>query len=262
MKMQDQQYLYKESAGNNSSQNAKQIWSTYSYHWPLFVISITLCLIVAYFYIQNNVPEYLIMAKIAINDAKKDQTETKAALEKLDILQSPKLAESEVAIIRSRPLIRRVVNELHLDINYQVPYHLTYRDIYNTTPVILKLDSSSKLDDKTKVLDVTIVNNNYFELKQTSAEKSILPFNKPLVNKFGSWQLNRGTDLRNYFGKSIRINVQNTEATVTRYQKALNVILDRNAPLVDIQMNDQVAARGTQILNHLIGAYKYSNIQQ
>ncbi|QXV64851.1 polysaccharide biosynthesis tyrosine autokinase [Mucilaginibacter achroorhodeus] len=260
MKMQDQQYLYKESASNNNSQNVKRIWSTYSYHWPLFLISVALCLTGAYFYIQNNVPQYLIMAKIAINDAGKDQTETKTALEKLDILQSPKLAESEVAIIKSRPLIRRVVNELQLEINYQVPYHLTYRDVYNTVPVTFKINSPLKLGDKTKVLDLTIINNKYFELKQDGGKTVRLPFNEPLVNKFGRWQLNSGADLNGYIGKTLRINVQDTEAAITRYQKALNVILDRNAPLVDIQMNDQVAARGTLILNHLIGAYKYSNI--
>ncbi|MFD0791982.1 GumC family protein [Mucilaginibacter litoreus] len=260
MKNENIKNIYKESGGSNQTEYLKKLWNTYSYHWPLFLISIVICLIGAYFYVQNTIPEYQIQAKISINDSKKDQTETKAALEKLDILPTAKIIESEVAIIKSRALIRRVVNELDLWVNYQVPYHLTYKDIYDDVPLKFVANAPLNKLEKAWVMDLTVIDPGHFTLKSNKASTGIMPFNKPLINKLGHWQINASARVKDYIGKTIRIKVDDPEAVVTKYQKEIDVILDRNAPLIEMKMNDQVATRGVQVLNHLIGAYKYNNI--
>jgi tyrosine-protein kinase Etk/Wzc len=260
MKNLNADHLYKESGEKNQTQYFKKIWKTYSFHWPLFLISILLCLAAAFFYIQNVTPDYLIQAKISLKDSKKEPTDTKAALEQLDILQTPKIIESEVAIIKSRPLMRRVVNELDLWINYQIPTNYSYKDLYVESPVRFKLLKQAKELDKTQ-WDITIKSPKYFVLKLKDDRSVVLPFNKPLVSNMGRWQLNITKEINNYIGKDVRIKVENPEFTVTQYQKDLNVILDRTAPIVDLQINDKVPKRGSQVLGHLINAYKFNNIE-
>ena len=259
-------YSSKTSSDQDSDQHTRDLVNKYLYHWPLFVISIIACTAIAFIYIKNQFPVYSIMAKISIKDDQKSSTDTKAALQELDILKSPKVVENEVAIIRSRPLIAKVVNDLKLWVNYKTPINdnlpVSYnkKDLFSASPVNFILLSSI---DKVKAVQFTIVINDLhcFTLKRLNGSTQKLPFNVPLTSKWGKWKLQPTALLLSNIGKTIVIDVQSPQKVTGNYQNALNLTLDKNAPIVSLQIEDEVPQRGVDVLNHIIAAYQTQNIK-
>ncbi|WP_158827740.1 GumC family protein [Mucilaginibacter lacusdianchii] len=247
-----------ETETASQAQYFKKMWDSYSFHWPLFLISIAICLTLAVLYIKNTLPVYHVAAKLAMNDPKKDQLNAKTALEALDILQKPKVIENEVAILRSRQMLRSVVRDLNLWVNYQEPYNYIYKDLYTKSPLQFQYIKPSGDLEKAD-LDITVKNANFFDLKLKDGTSITLPFNKPLKNGLGIWQLNTTDKIAKNGGKSFRIQVKDPEDVVSAYQKDISVVLDKNAPIIDLQLDDQVPARGVKVLNTLIAVYKAAN---
>ena len=100
--------------------------------------SVLLALLTAYVYTQLVPPVYQVRASLLI-DKKKEEASTKAALEELDFTTKPKIVESELEILRSRKLMRTVVDELRLPIVYQRRDFLRTEDLYDRSPVRLNL---------------------------------------------------------------------------------------------------------------------------
>src|ERR1700739_3094125 len=89
-----------------SSSSPHDTISGYLYHWPLFVLSIIVCAGVAFAYARTLKPAYNITASVIINDEKK-LPDDKEKLEEIDLNNTPKLAENEIGVFKSRNLISK-----------------------------------------------------------------------------------------------------------------------------------------------------------
>ncbi|WP_069660971.1 GumC family protein [Arcticibacter eurypsychrophilus] len=252
------------SFGDNKEENpnkvVRELLNKYLYHWPLFLLSILICVSAAVFYIKNDIPVYNIQAKLSIKDDQKSSSTAKAALQELDILKSPKIIENEVAIIKSRPLMEQVVNQLHLWVNYKTRINYSYKDLYAESPVQFELLTDEKRI-KSRTFEITVKNASNFILKNEDGSSQSFAFNTPLKNKLGTWVLKSTEKINEYVGKNIQINVERPEKVVTDYQQLITVTLDKSAPIVGLQVSDEVPERGLAILNALIGAYQVSNVK-
>ena len=244
----------------NPSKVVRELVNKYLYHWPLFVLSLLICVSAAILYIKNDIPVYNIQAKLSIKDDQKSSSTAKAALQELDILKSPKIIENEVAIIKSRPLMEQVVKQLNLWVKYKTRINYSYKDLYTASPVQFKLlTAEKKIKDKT--FEITIKNAQNFILKNEDGGSQTYAFNTPLKNKLGTWILKPTDEINEFVGKDIQINVERPEEVVTDYQQLITVTLDKSAPIVGLQVSDEVPERGLAILNALIAAYQVSNIK-
>jgi len=75
----------------------------YLYHWPLFVLGLLIAGGIAYTYLNVTNPVYEVNATILVKDEKKSPEE-KAALPELEQTTSPKNAEAEIEIVRSKKI--------------------------------------------------------------------------------------------------------------------------------------------------------------
>jgi tyrosine-protein kinase Etk/Wzc len=96
---------------------ANDVISKYTYHWPLFIVGIIITFFIGFIYLQATAPDFEINASILIKDKMKT-SDVKSTLEELDITDVPKLAESEIEVLKSRRLILKVVNDLQLWVSY------------------------------------------------------------------------------------------------------------------------------------------------
>jgi tyrosine-protein kinase Etk/Wzc len=244
----------------NSSKVVRELITKYLYHWPLFVLSLLICVSAAVLYIKNDIPVYNIQAKLSIKDDQKSTSTAKAALQELDILKSPKIIENEVAIIKSRPLMEQVVKEMDIWVKYKTSINYSYKDLYTTSPVHFQLIKAGK-KIKSRTFDITIKDARSFTLKNEDGSSQSFAFNTPLKNKLGTWTLKPTDEINDFVGKDIQINVEKPEEVVTDYQQLITVTLDKSAPIVGLQVSDEVPERGLAILNALIAAYQVSNIK-
>jgi len=112
----------------------------YLRYWKYFILSIIVCLGVAYVYLLFTTPEYRIFSKILINDDKKGQmVDMTSAFSDLGIIQPKSNIDNEIEILRSRTLMKNVVDSLRLNISYFKSGKIKKREIYKETPVFVSI---------------------------------------------------------------------------------------------------------------------------
>jgi tyrosine-protein kinase Etk/Wzc len=243
-----------------NGKNVKQSLSNYLYHWPLFLLFVCITVSLGILHIKRINPVYQVKAKLAIMDDKNKAVNDKsAALEQLNLSTGPKLVESEIEVLKSRPLIGQVVEELQLWTTYTQSTRLKTQDIYDRTPLQFKLLQGNGNLPRT-FFDIEILSLTEFIITDPKERTLKATFTDSLRNRFGTWMLVATPQLKNYIGKTIRVNINNQNKVVTSYQKMIGTVLNKNAPIIELKLNDEVPVRGEQILNHLIAAFKRLNI--
>ena len=120
--------------------NYQELLFRYIIHWPWFVASVLICLIGAWTYLHFQTPVYQISASIMIKDDKKGGGSTD--LENLGIggvITSTQSIENEIEVLRSKTILKEVVNNLELYITYYDEDEFPEKELYQTSPVIVNL---------------------------------------------------------------------------------------------------------------------------
>lgn len=93
----------------------------YLIHWPWFVGAVIVCLISAYIYLYVATPVYNISATVLIKDDKKGGSSNNVAgLDELGLsglITSSQSIDNEIEVLRSKTLVKEVVNYLNLYVN-------------------------------------------------------------------------------------------------------------------------------------------------
>ncbi|MCC8408170.1 polysaccharide biosynthesis tyrosine autokinase [Mucilaginibacter sp. UR6-1] len=245
--------------GDDSSKDLRGLFAKYLHSWPYFVACLLVAFGAAYIHVRNTKPVYDVKAKLAIKDDKSASAEQQA-LEKIDLAGQPKDIESELEVIRSRPLIRQVVDDLQLWTNYKAAESYSDDDIYATTPVRLNL-LATKNGPAYQSVTIQIKDAGSFMLINGDEESGPYKFNTTLKSGFGKWSLSATPYITDYIGKKISINTQSPEDVVTYYQNVVLVSLNKDAPIIEMELEDGVPERGKAFLNQLIKVYKLSSIE-
>ena len=119
----------------------KELLFRYIIHWPWFVASLLLCLIGAWGYLYFQTPVYQISASIMIKDVKKGGGGS-ADLESLGLggmMTSTQSIDNEIEVLRSKTILKEVVNNLELYITYNDEDEFPKKEMYKTSPVIVNL---------------------------------------------------------------------------------------------------------------------------
>ena len=88
----------------------KKEFFKYLYYWKYFLISCTICLVVAYTYLRYSEKIYNSSTKIQIIDKKQASLELPTASE---LFSKSKInLENEIEIIKSNPIIEKVIRKL------------------------------------------------------------------------------------------------------------------------------------------------------
>lgn len=114
----------------------------YIIHWPWFVASILACLVGAWVYLHFQTPVYRVSASIMIKDDKKGGNAGAADLENLGlggVITSAQSIDNEIEVLRSKTILKEVVNNLELYITYYDEDEFPKKELYRTSPVIVNL---------------------------------------------------------------------------------------------------------------------------
>ena len=115
----------------------------YIIHWPWFVGAVLLCLVGAWFYLHWATPIYNISATVLIKDEKKGGgSGVSSELEDMGLsglMTSSKNIDNELEVLRSKTLVKEVVNQLNLYITYKDEDEFPAKSLYKTSPVQVSL---------------------------------------------------------------------------------------------------------------------------
>src|SRR6476619_8384145 len=110
MPQMDEDQFFKEQADTNIF---KQIIHKYLPFWPLFIITTSICMAVAYIDLRSQIPIFVATAKVLLKDPNKGGGDSKV-LDALNIFSEKKIVENEIMVLRSSDLMQDVVKELAL----------------------------------------------------------------------------------------------------------------------------------------------------
>lgn len=122
--------------------NYQELLFRYIIHWPWFLASILICLIGAWGYLYFQTPVYQVSASIMIKDDKKGGNSGSADLENLGlggVITSAQSIDNEIEVLRSKSILKEVVNSLELYITYYDEDEFPKREMYKTSPVVVNL---------------------------------------------------------------------------------------------------------------------------
>lgn len=135
----------KERTGAQSEEqiNIQEILFRYLIHWPWFVVSVIVCVAVAWGYLRLATPVYNVSATVLIKDEKKGGgANMSSELEKMGMngfVSSSSNIENEIEVLTSRTLAREVVSSLGLFVTYMDEDKFPKRELYRTSPVLVSL---------------------------------------------------------------------------------------------------------------------------
>ena len=108
-------------------------------HWPWFVGTVVACLIAAYVYLYVATPVYNISATVLIKDDKKGGASNNVGgLDELGLsglITSSQSIDNEIEVLRSKTLVKEVVNYLNLYVTYKDEDLIPSKELFKTSPV-------------------------------------------------------------------------------------------------------------------------------
>ena len=137
--------------------NYQELLFKYIIHWPWFVASVLVCLVGAWMYLHFQTPVYQVSASIMIKDDKKNGSGNAADIESLGLggmITSAQSIDNEIEVLRSKTILKEVINNLELYITYYDEDEFPKKELYKTSPVVVNLTAQ----EADNLSDVAFVN--------------------------------------------------------------------------------------------------------
>jgi tyrosine-protein kinase Etk/Wzc len=241
----------------SSATMIEEITHKYVPYWPLLVLLIVPCMMLAWVYLKFKAPVYEVTAAIQVKDEKKGVDED-AVTESLNVLAPKNIVENEVDIIKSKTFVGQVVNDLFL-------YAPTYQkgkygaaSAYITSPVRVEAEDPGSLQAVPKV-----VYKYDFSKKTVAIEGKNYPIDQFVGTAYGRLKFTQNP----YFKKSTPgeyyFSLIDPKAVTQGLFGALDVsATSKLSSVVKITFKDPVPQRGEDIVNGLIKKYNEALLYQ
>ena len=233
-------------------------------YWWLFLLSFAIAIPCGHAYLRYTTYQYSARALLLIKDAGRsgDISEESILLAE-GFTGGRKAMDNEIQILRSLPLIEKVIDTLNANITYHRMGKIKERELYNASPI--KVDTFSLPLNRTSVTFYLQANDQKtFRLKANEEEEgSIFEYGVPFLSKFGYFSISYVPG-QNWSNDLFRISIRPVVSVARQYQSKLRIerVGDQRASSVlDLRMNDPVPQKAEDILNTLIHIYNEEEIK-
>ena len=246
----------------------KAILFKYIIRWPWFIASIIICIACAWIYLKQSTPIYNITASVIIKDEKKGGTMGNefSGLEDLGLLNPSKNIDNEIEILQSKSLIKDVVNELGLYINYWGNKGFKTTDLYGASPILVHysfkdaetLNAPIQLTinyQKNGNLNVNMItdkgNDNEKKINKSFTEfPAVLSSEKGVITFIENQQVPIVEDV------NLDITISHPLAIAKGYRSALSIEpTSKTTSVATISIKNTNKKRGEDFINKLVEMY-------
>ena len=226
--------------------------------WPLFLISLLVAFLFAFLYIKYSTPLYVINSTILIHDDKGENRQPKnEQFVDPNTLADNKNIENEILILRSSSVMRRVIEELHLDVSYYIPQSFRNAEIYSKDiPISVKIITAKKNASK-KEISIKINNNSNFSLQEKDDAVTIYKFGEIIIKSYATFIVNKSSNSEKLvLGESILLKLNDLNKLTSSYSQKLSIsTANKQASILNIGFIDALPERGEDVVNKLIDVY-------
>ena len=250
----DEDQFFKEQTDTNIF---KQVIHKYLPFWPLFLITTSICMAVAYIDLRSQIPVFVASAKVLLKDPQKGGGDSKV-LDALNIFSEKKIVDNEIVVLRSNDIMQEVVKELNL-----------YAMVYNKGNVRIE-----ELYKSNSPLTFVALNKETFNLwgkyffsvdwkrQVVEIDNKVVPFDSTVVLGNNVVRLVINHDYNpNVIGKNYYVQFAPPSGAAGSIIPSLGVAaLSFSSTVLNLNLETPVPEKGRDILNKLFEIYNLDAI--
>ena len=267
--------LEESQEGKNTSWfSFSNLFAVLVLNWQWFLLSLIIFVCGALIYLRYSEPVYKVSARMLIKDEnkKRNPAQMLSNVEDLGFLSNSTGIENEVEILQSRMLLRDVVKDLKLYVEYRAEGRITKPIIYQTQPVnvdldpehldsldLVMLEESRSMQMRLKregneylITGSAMVNGQAVEAINRRAKSFPATFKTVL----GTITLTASPNREMEDGKAFLVNIRPPMAVATEYLSRLTVApTSKMTSIAELSLTDKNYRRGLDVLRQLTICY-------
>ena len=226
--------------------------------WKWFLLSVVVCVGVAWYNYARSPLVYFRSATVIIKDPSNKMSS--AGLDRFDNIINKVNVANEILQFRSKKLVREVVQRLNADISYRIEDGLRTNELYTQSPV--RLTFPDAMPEQRFSLTATPKDKNTVVLSDFSGLEAkpsyTVRLNDTVAIAKGVRVVATPTNYygKSWLGKSIHVRKLPVESMVNFYKGAISIRQEEeSASILTLALKDESAARAEDVLNTLINVY-------
>lgn len=224
-------------------------------YWPWFVVWLVIAIVAAFFYLRYTTPIYKATASIIINEEKGGNSGSEMA--DLGLITGLKTSsiEKEIAILRSRRLMKKVVEALSLNVTYFKEGKVHDIEIYKDAPFslkILRMDEGNIAASGGGVFKVSFSTGGKLQITNVGTEESFLASpGSPVDLGFADVVFVPKKEMGSFSDYTVQFfRIENVAAS---YRGKLRLLQsDKNSNVIEVIMEDPVLEKAKDVIDQLI----------
>nr|WP_315199420.1 polysaccharide biosynthesis tyrosine autokinase [uncultured Flavobacterium sp.] len=248
----------------------KSFFDKYLIYWKWFGLGVGISLILAFLYLRYTIPQYQASTTILVKDEKKG-----GMLSELSAFADMGLGgamksnvDNEIEILKSRTLIENTVKKLNLTVSIVFKGKITDNELYNETPIEVKLINPENHFYKSKMtLNYKELTSDTFELKKELLDENSKIYSN--TNKFHYGELittQNGQIIINktkFISKKIKESERDISVVISPLEDIVDSFrgrlivnpISKTSSVVEILIKDPVIKKAEDFLDNLIVIY-------
>ncbi len=250
--------------------NLKELIEGYLVHWRWLVLSATLFLGAAWFYLRYAIPEYQSTSSILIKDDEKSGNLPGMDMFKdLGIMNGSGNLENEIEILKSRTLLTIVAERLHLNVNYFLlgdNSGFVRAELFEESPIEVRfVEEDSVIYEQKGTFEIQFLSDQTYALT-TEEGKALGTFHFGTIvqTKLGKCLVNKTEKFKSsWVQKTIQVGIQTLNEVVSDLQKKIEVeSASKEGMILNLHLKGPNINKNNAILDALMEVHKENAIDE
>lgn len=236
--------------------NLRQEISRYTRYWYVFLLSLVVCLGLAFAYMHLATPTYKVSSVILLKNEESENNHSNngQSLGELSFFAGKQRIDNEIEVLRANSLMQRVFQELGLNASYFRDGRFKREEIYGLDlPIRLSI---TKLHPTAynKMITIRRKTSTTFDLNDDQGDVTTHKFGEEISKPYGIFTVIAVPDNRT--AEPIQVLFHNIEKLANEYNEELRVeAVNKKASVIKITLFDSVPQKGKDIINKLLELY-------
>nr|HPR20938.1 polysaccharide biosynthesis tyrosine autokinase [Proteiniphilum sp.] len=236
-------------------------------HWKWILLGLLVALAVAFVYLRYTTPVYEVASSVVLKEeGRSGPSAMPGTLEEIAMMGSVSNVENELYILKSRSMIRSVINRLDLHTSYIVEGRVKSMDLYTQSPVIVDM-AQSDLDllRETINFEMQMESEEKVHIRGTVAGNALdtiftqLP--AVILTDVGAISFTRRHEIKPD-NRLLYVSIQHPDEVIGSYRDNLTVTqASKQASVINLSLNTPYREKGKDFINTLIEVYNNEAIE-
>jgi capsular exopolysaccharide synthesis family protein len=237
------------------------------YNWKWFLVGLGLSIATAIIYLRYTPHQYEVATSILIDDkANGGLPNELLPFQELGLVNSGKqLIENEIAIIKSRNLMKRVVQKLAINVEYYKEGRIRAVEIYkDQLPFKINFFSKdSMFFEKDTLIHLKALSDTSFTLlNENETESENYFFGENITTNFGDLTVTPVTIEKLEFDIPYKIQIKSLSSVVEELRNKIEInLLYKKSSVLELKLKSSIKKKAQDILDQLIIQYNYETVE-